>query len=170
MSHQRPTRLMQALVAGLVGILAAGAAGCGGQAAQSNSAQNATTTAQAADKPPLPVPSPGELNAGFALALDARTPAKMRAGAIEGADIDPGLPDELAQAAKDNGVQMTVTKVQYVGDGKLIALADLTVNGKPIQGQSEIPFVASGGRWRLEKVWACQMIANASIQSRACSS
>lgn len=141
-------------------------AGCGADPAPPP--RQTRTATPVVEQPPLPLPSPGDLNAGFALALDPGTRPELKAGAIEGADIDPALPERLTEAARGNSVQMTVTEVHYMGDGVLNALADLTVNGRPIEGKTTIPFVAGGGRWKLQRAWVCQMLATANLQSTAC--
>jgi hypothetical protein len=122
----------------------------------------------ATDGPPIPVPSPGELNAGFMIGLDPSTSESVRAAAVEGSDVDPELPDLLKQASVENDVKITVTDTEYVGDGMVHANSDMFVRGEPVEGKVTIPFVASDGRWKLQKAWACQQLANASLQSPAC--
>jgi hypothetical protein len=143
------------------------AAGCGGQ--ESASPAQAESTSTVSDEgPPIPVPSAGELNAGFMIGLDPSTSEAVRAAAVEGSDIDPQLPSLLKQASVENGVKITVTDTEYVGDGVLHAASDMIVKGEPVEGKVTIPFVASDGRWKLQKAWACQQLANASLQSPAC--
>lgn len=141
-------------------------AGCGG----SETTEVATTTAvtTAADQPPVPLPSPADLNAGFQLAFDPDTPATLKTGAVQGADADPALIDKLAQASQANGITLTIVTVEYQGDATLQAGADMTLDGKPVQGPTLIPFVAEDGRWKLQLAWACQMLANTQTTSPAC--
>lgn len=150
-------------------VVAATMAACGGSDDHSAKpvAQHSTTK-PAGDQPPLPLPGPGDLNAGLLLALDPNTPREQKIGAVQGADADPDLIDKMSQAGAANNVTMTVTKVEYVGDGVMQASATLTLNGKPVDGQAQIPFIAEGGRWKLQKAWACQMLANAQLASSAC--
>ncbi|WP_228000207.1 hypothetical protein [Nocardia australiensis] len=127
-----------------------------------------STTKAAIDQPPIPLPGPGDLNAGLMMALDPNTSREQKEGAVQGADIDPDLVDKMTQAGTANKVTMTVTAVEYVGNGVMQASATLTLNGKPVDGQASIPFVAEGGRWKLQKAWACQMLMNAQLTSTAC--
>ncbi|RMI32603.1 hypothetical protein EBN03_11520 [Nocardia stercoris] len=127
-----------------------------------------TTTTLAADQPPIPLPGPGDLNAGVMIALDPNTPRAVKIAAIQGADTDPDLVDKLTQAGGANKLTMTVTSVEYQGNGVMQATANLTLNGKPVEGQAYVPFVAEGGRWKLQKAWACQMLANTQLTSTSC--
>ncbi|MCZ8379364.1 hypothetical protein O6P37_10850 [Mycobacterium sp. CPCC 205372] len=148
----------------LVGLLL----GCQDRQEPAVPVQAQTTSTVAGDGPPIPVPSPGELNAGFMIGLDPSTSEAVRIAAVEGSDIDPQLPTLLKQASVENGVKITVTGTEYVGDGVVHASSDMLVRGKPVEGKVTIPFVASDGRWKLQKAWACQQLANASLQSPAC--
>ncbi|WP_068052289.1 hypothetical protein [Nocardia xishanensis] len=149
-------------------IVAAIVPACGGSDHDAKTDAQHTTTKPAADQSPLPLPGPGDLNAGLTLALDPNTPREQKIGAVQGADVDPDLIDKMTQAGAANKVTMTITKVEYVGAGVMQASATLTLNGKPVEGQAQIPFVAEGGRWKLQKAWACQMLANAQLTSSAC--
>ena len=153
----------------LFAIIAATASGCSQDKPATAPQPPVTSAATAAeDGPPIPLLSPGELNAGFMLALDPTTAPAVRRGAVEGADTDPQLPDRLTQATRENDVTITVTGVEYVGDGVANASADMVVKGKPVEGKVTIPFVARDGRWKLQRAWACQQLLNADIQSPAC--
>ncbi|MET9487049.1 hypothetical protein [Nocardia sp. NPDC006630] len=127
-----------------------------------------TSSAQATDQPPLPLPGPADLNAGLGIALDPNTPAAQRLDLVQGSDLDPDLVGKMARAGVSNGVKITVVGVEYAGNGIMQATANLTLNGKPVDGQAVIPFVAEGGRWKLQKAWACQMLVNAGATSPAC--
>ncbi|AXK85982.1 hypothetical protein IU443_22280 [Nocardia farcinica] len=146
--------------------------GCGGaeptSAAPPGTAARSSTAATATDQPPVPLPTPADLNTGFQLALDPATPASLKAGAVQGADADPALVDKMAQAAQANAVTMNIVAVEYLGNATLQATADMTLNGKPLDSPTLIPFVAEGGRWKLQLAWACQMLANAQATSPAC--
>ncbi|MBF6333047.1 hypothetical protein [Nocardia transvalensis] len=139
----------------------------GGHTTHSSSPTVATATA---DTPPIPVPSAGDLNAAIKLGLDPTVPLDRKSGWIQGIDVDPELADRVANAVAQNHIQMTVARVDYRGDGQAVAYADLTVNGEPVQGQSEIPFVVDGNRWKVKKEWACYMLSSAQVQSPACAS
>ncbi|MET8779250.1 hypothetical protein ABZV58_29970 [Nocardia sp. NPDC004654] len=145
-------------------------AGCGDSGGDSP-AQPASVsrTQQASDKPPVPLPSPAELNAGLGIALNPATPADQKLTFVQGAENDPDLIARVTEAATKNGVTMTVTQVEYTGGETMQARATLSVNGTPVEGQSVIPFVAENGRWKLQKAWACQMLANAQTTSPSCS-
>ncbi|MBF6357780.1 hypothetical protein IU449_25100 [Nocardia higoensis] len=170
MNLPRP-RLSRAALAACLASVAVLAAGCGGSDADEAtvSAESATTApAAGAQQPPVPLPSPADLNAGFQLALDPDTPATLKTGAVQGADADPTLIDKLAQASQANGITLTIVSVDYQGDAVLQATADMTLDGKPVQGPTLIPFVAEDGRWKLQLAWACQMLANTQTTSPAC--
>ncbi len=149
--------------------LALTTAACGDSESDSSKpAAVRSTTKVAVDQPPIPLPGPGDLNVGVMMALDPSASRDQKIGAVQGADIDPDLVDKMTQAGAANKVTMTVTAVEYVGNGVMQASATLTLNGKPVEGQASIPFVAEGGRWKLQKAWACQMLTNAQLTSTAC--
>ncbi|MCP2314963.1 hypothetical protein APR12_000293 [Nocardia amikacinitolerans] len=153
----------------LVAAAAIVAVGCGdsGDDSPANPAAGSSTR-QATDRPPVPLPSPAELNAGLGIALNPATPADQKLTFVQGAENDPELIARVTEAATKNGVTMTVTQVEYTGGETMQARATLSVNGTPVEGQSVIPFVAENGRWKLQKAWACQMLANAQTTSPSC--
>lgn len=150
-----------------VAVLAALVA-CGDDGSTKPVAHTTTAQAQVTDKPPIPLPTAADLNAGLLLVFDPASSPALKTGVIQGAEADPSLVDRLVQAATTSKVTMTIVGVQYQGNGLMNASANLTVNGQPVQGQTVIPFVVDGGRWRVQKAWTCQMLANASVSSPAC--
>ncbi|WP_067861224.1 hypothetical protein [Nocardia shimofusensis] len=166
MNRPRPRPSRATLAACLV-LGAVFAAGCGGSES-AEATESTTAPATGAQQPPVPLPSPADLNAGFQLALDPDTPATLKTGAVQGADADPALIDKLAQASQANGITLTIVSVEYQGEAVLQATADMTLDGKPVQGPTLIPFVAEDGRWKLQLAWACQMLANTQTTSPAC--
>jgi hypothetical protein len=159
----------------LAAALAVAALACGLAACSDDSdthpaqAAASSSSAAASDQPPIPLPTPTDLNAGILIALDPATPPAQKASAIQGSGSDPELADRMTQAARSSGVSMTILDVKYIGHGVMNAGAKLVVNGKPVEGETTIPFVAENGRWKLQKAWACQMVANAGLSSPACS-
>lgn len=158
--------LTAVLLAGLAAGITTGCGDSDDKVTKPTAAQ--TTTKTATDQPPLALPGPGDLNLGLTLALDPSTPREQKIAAVQGAEANPDLIDKLTQAGEANKITMTITKVEYAGDGVMQASATLTLNGKPVEGQATIPFVAENGRWKLQKAWACQMLVNAGLTSSAC--
>jgi hypothetical protein len=129
----------------------------------------ASTSMVTAMTPPIPLLTPSDVNAAILVGFDPNAAVEQQNDWVQGSELDSELGERLAEVAADNRVRVNVTAVRYVGDGVMDAIADVTVNGKPAQGQVTIPFVADGGRWKLQKTWACQMLASAQLTSPACS-
>ncbi len=115
----------------------------------------------------LPKPSAADLNDKINKAFDPSIPAKTKVDWVEDAGKDPDLVDKLAQAAKQNDVKVTITKVEDPADGKLKADADVTMGGTPVNGAS-VPFVADGGEWKVDHTYACSIVKQAKLNSAAC--
>ncbi|RMI28526.1 hypothetical protein [Nocardia stercoris] len=115
----------------------------------------------------LPKPTVAELNEKINKAFDPSIPAKTKVDWVENAGQDPDLVDKLAQAAKQNDVKVTITKVEDPSGGKLKADADVTMGGTPVNGAS-VPFVADGGQWKVDHAYACSIVKQAKLDSAAC--
>ncbi|WP_278265569.1 hypothetical protein [Nocardia sp. AG03] len=155
-------------IAGLAVVAALGLSACSDDkgdkpAAKSTTSAMTTTASAAADLPP--VPTVEQLNEQLNTALDPSVPNDQKLDFVQGGSADPELPNRLAQAAQDAGVQVQVTEVTSFGDS-VNAKADFTVNGQT--NVVDVPFVAEDGKWKVQKAWACQMLTNFGQQSVAC--
>ncbi|MET0197435.1 hypothetical protein CH293_21810 [Rhodococcus sp. 14-2470-1b] len=141
----------------------------GGDTTTTTSAASTTSSASAApeasgDYPP--VPTAEELNAELARGLDPAVPVEEKAALIQGAEEDPGLIEQVAAAAVQNGATVEITSVDDLGDGTLNTGATLTINGQANPGN--FIFVAEDGAWKLSKENACGLVQLAQLSSPAC--
>ncbi|KAF0842435.1 hypothetical protein [Nocardia caishijiensis] len=159
-----PRRIGRVAIAGLAVITALGLSACTEDkpAAKTTTSAKATTTTAAALPP---VPTVEELNAQLNTALDPSVPNEQKLDFVQGGEADPELPNRLAVAAHDAGAQVQVTEVTSFGDS-VNAKANFTVNGQT--NVVDVPFVADGGKWKVQKAWACTMLTNLGQQSTAC--
>ncbi|MET8428922.1 hypothetical protein [Nocardia sp. NPDC004860] len=63
---------------------------------------------------------------------------------------------------------LTVTDVVDLGNGTLTADAEASISGGQPQ-RAVVPFVAEGGRWKVQKEWLCNMLSLGNQTSPACS-
>ncbi len=150
-------------------VAALGMTACGDDDSDNTSAAETSTSAAASATDTVtlpPVPTVEELNADLARALDPSVPAAEKLEKIQGAEVDPTLPDRLAQAAAENNVEIQVVDVSSFGEA-VEAKAIFTLNGEP-QPEVGVPFVVDNGKWKIQKTWACNMLANLGEESVAC--
>ncbi|MGX1805096.1 hypothetical protein ACWIGI_05225 [Nocardia sp. NPDC055321] len=159
---------VRALVAAAVLCAVTGTLSACGDSGDSTAPVSRSSAAPVTDQPPIPLPGVADLNVGLTLALDPNSPRAQAVDVVQGSDVDPELVTKMAQAGVSNGVQITVTGVRYAGNGIMEATAKLSLNGKPVEGDAIIPFVAENGRWKLQLAWACQMLTNTGATSPAC--
>lgn len=157
-------------IAGLAAVAALTMTACGSDdsasdtKADNSSSQEASSTADAEAELP-PVPSPTDLNTQLQQALDPSVPNEEKLGMVQGAEADPQLPGTLSEAYQQSGATIEVTEVNSFGD---------TLNAKArfVLGDQEnivdVPFVAEEGKWKVEQTWACNMLAQAQMESPAC--
>ncbi|MEU7764555.1 hypothetical protein AB0B25_05480 [Nocardia sp. NPDC049190] len=152
------------VVAGLAVAAALSLAACGGDD-KSDSAKATTraTTSAAANAPAAPTAA--ELNGLLQRALDPAVPNQEKVDLVQGIEDDPDLPNRLADAFKQANASAVVTGVTAFGDS-VTAQAKFTVNGQ--ENQVEVPYVLDGGKWKVQKAWACQALSNLNQQSPAC--
>ncbi|MGW4717362.1 hypothetical protein [Nocardia sp. NPDC004260] len=152
--------------AGLALVAALGLAACGSddKSDSHNSTHTTTAAASATAKVPAP-PTKEELNANLQRALDPAVPNEEKLDLVQGVEADPGLPNRLAQAFQQANATAVVTGVTAFGD-TVTAQATFTVNGQA--NQVDVPFVLEDGKWKVQKAWACQALANLNQQSPAC--
>ncbi|MEU4322998.1 hypothetical protein AB0F85_31720 [Nocardia fluminea] len=159
-------------IAGLAVVAALGLSACSDDKGDKPAAKTTTTSAQASASasasaaPGLPpVPTVEQLNQQLNTALDPSVPNDQKLDFVQGGEADPELPNRLAQAATDAGVQVQVTEVTSFGDS-VNAKANFTVNGQT--NVVDVPFVAEDGKWKVQKSWACTMLTNFGQTSVAC--
>ncbi|MEU4313502.1 hypothetical protein [Nocardia sp. NPDC024068] len=155
-------------IAGLAAVAALTLTACGsddsdsGGKGETTSAAAATT--EAADDLP-PVPTAADLNTQLQRALDPAVPNEEKLEMVQGAEADPELPGKLAQFYADSGATIEVTEVNDFAD-TLNAKANFKLGDT--QNVVDVPFVAENGVWKVEQTWACNMLAQAQVQSPAC--
>ncbi|WP_062989095.1 hypothetical protein [Nocardia anaemiae] len=153
-------------IAGLAAVAALSLSACGSDDSKTATTPTKTSTSVTklnASVPPTP--SVADLNAQLLRALDPSVPNSEKLDLVQGATADPELPNRLAQAYQQAGAKAEVTDVSVFGDA-LNAKAKFTINGQ--ENIVDVPFVAEGGKWKVEKNWACTMLTNLGQQSTAC--
>ncbi|MFC4374702.1 hypothetical protein ACFO5K_11395 [Nocardia halotolerans] len=117
--------------------------------------------------PNLPAPTVEELNARLTKAMAGELTDEEKANLIEDAERDPKLVDKFVEAAKKNNVEAEITSVGTPADGKVKAPADVTIDGRPVEGAT-VEFVAADGGWRVSHVFTCNIVKAAELDSAAC--
>ncbi|WP_040780214.1 hypothetical protein [Nocardia pneumoniae] len=151
-------------VAGLAIAAALSVAACGDDEKSDSTPTRTTTGAAATATTPAP-PTVDELNAQLQRALDPAIPNEQKLDSVQGIEADPGLPNRLAEAFRQSNAAVVVTGVTAFGDS-VTAQAKFTINGQ--ENLVDVPFVLDGGKWKVQKAWACQALANLNQQSPAC--
>ncbi|MFI2280176.1 hypothetical protein [Nocardia beijingensis] len=152
--------------AGLALVATLSLAACGSDDKSDSHSSSHTTTAAASATANVPAPpTKEELNANLQRALDPSVPNEEKLDLVQGIQADPSLPNRLAQAFQQANATAVVTGVTAFGD-TVTAQATFTINGQP--NQVDVPFVLEDGKWKVQKAWACQALANLNQQSPAC--
>ncbi|MFI9409239.1 hypothetical protein [Nocardia gamkensis] len=152
-------------VAGLALVAAFGLAACGSDDSSDSPTSTRATAGASATATIPPAPTVDELNALLQKALDPAVPNEEKLDSVQGIEADPGLPNRLAEAFRQANATAVVTGVTAFGDS-VSAQAKFTINGQ--ESQVDVPFVLDGGKWKVQKTWACQALANLNQQSPAC--
>lgn len=127
-----------------------------------------TSTTVTPSEPPIPAPTPTELNASLLRAFDESVPAAEKVTLVQGAEADPQLIDQVVAAAKANKAAAQVTDVTDLGDGTVAATVVMTLDGQPAPESIIINFVAEDGVWKLSQENACGFVSLAGLSSPAC--
>ncbi len=152
-------------VAGLAMAAALSLAACGNDETSDSRPQARTTTGAAATPTTPAPPTVDQLNALLQRALDPAVPNEEKLDSVQGIEADPGLPNRLAEAFQQSNATVVVTGVTAFGDS-VTAQAKFILNGQ--ENLVDVPFVLDGGKWKVQKAWACQALANLNQQSPAC--
>ncbi|WP_405165462.1 YceI family protein [Nocardia sp. NBC_01499] len=160
-------------IAGLAVVAALGLTACGSddkkdppKSTTTSATANPGTPATANPNTPPP-PTVDELNLLLQKALDPAVPSAEKLDLVQGIEADPDLPNRLAQAYKDANAKAEITGVTAFGDS-VSAQGKLTINGT--ENPVDVPFVLDGGKWKVQKSWACSALTNLNQQSPACTS
>jgi len=117
--------------------------------------------------PNLPKPTAAELNDRLTRAFDSSVPAEEKTSWIQDAERDPQLVDKLVDAAETNNVKVEITGVGEPVDGTLKADANVTIDGRPVEG-AYVEFVAEGDTWKVSHDFTCDIVRSAELDSAAC--
>ncbi|WP_433656165.1 hypothetical protein ACQPW1_34055 [Nocardia sp. CA-128927] len=154
-------------IAGLAVVAALGLTACGSDdKTDPPKPSSATTSTTANANQPAP-PTVEELNALLQKALDPAVPSAEKLDLVQGIEADPDLPNRLAGAYKQANAQVTITGVTVFGES-VSAQGKFVINGT--ENTVDVPFVLDGGKWKVQKSWACGALTNLNIQSPACTS
>ncbi|WP_306365564.1 hypothetical protein [Nocardia sp. CC227C] len=115
-----------------------------------------------------PTPTSQVLNSDLQKALDPTVPNEGKFDLLQGVQADPELPGRLAHAFRQNNATITVTSVADLGYGTITAQAQASLNNGESQ-QVVVPFVAEGGKWKIQLEWVCGALSSFAVQdSPAC--
>ncbi|MFC9436613.1 hypothetical protein [Nocardia sp. NPDC057030] len=152
-------------IAGLAVVAALGLTACGSDdKSDTPKPSRASTSTTATANTPAP-PTVDELNALLQKALDPAVPSAEKLDLVQGIEADPELPNRLAEAFKQANAKAEITGVSVFGES-VSAQGKFTVNGQ--ENVVDVPFVLDGGKWKVQKSWACGALANLNQQSPAC--
>ncbi|MBJ8343192.1 hypothetical protein [Antrihabitans sp. YC2-6] len=114
-----------------------------------------------------PIPTPADLNTQLSKALDPATPPEEVASMIQGGGPeDIAVIQELASSARSSNITVEITGVcapsqPYGPDGPVLnATGNIVVPGQA-PGEATVYFVPENGAWKVQKQWACDILANA---------
>ncbi|GAA1652626.1 hypothetical protein [Nocardia ninae] len=91
--------------------------------------------------------------------------AAERRGTVQGTETEIQLADPHPNAAV---FAYKVVDVRPSNTSRVVASVTSTVDGAPLSGRGEIPFVRDGASWKIEKAWACAMLEAVGRPSPSC--
>jgi type IV secretory pathway VirJ component len=147
---------------------------CGdGEADSATPATTSSAPAAAATTSAAPaiaaLPTAAEFNELLAKGMDLNVPLEEKNTLVVGTDEDPELINKVAEAAVQQGVQVTVVDpIIETGDGTALGQVELVINGEPVEGGMQVTFTNDGGSWKLSKETACAIVSLAALESPAC--
>lgn len=133
-------------------------------AATATTTTTTTTTEAAAQYPP--VPTVEELQAMLDTAFDETVPADQKANLVQGAEADPELINQVADAAKQANATITILDINDNENGTVTAGIETAMGDQVSTGT--VNFVAEDGVWKLSKDNACGIVALAGLESPVC--
>lgn len=157
-------------LAPLIAVVAVACAACGGSespsrsSAPSSAAQVTEAPSNSADR----APSAQQLEEMLTRAVDPNTPLADKLALVEGAtEADAPLFDELVRLRKDNpGVSWHIGKPVLEHPGTAKAQFSVLMDGTNQLAYATLVF--DGGRWKLQRSYTCQMIAQVGRNSPSC--
>ncbi|MEU7220547.1 hypothetical protein [Nocardia iowensis] len=152
-------------IAGLAVVAALGLTACGSEDKKDPPTPSRTTTSATAAPGVPAAPTVPELNQLLQKALDPAVPSAEKLDLVQGIDSDPDLPNRLATAYQQANAKAEVVDVTAFGDS-VSARAKFVIGDQ--ENMIDVPFVAEGGKWKVQKSWACQALTTLNQQSPAC--
>lgn len=99
-------------------------------------------------------------------ALDVNVPLADKVPYVQGAERDPELLNRLAKEAKDSNFTAKILDVSDNCNGTASASTLATFNEKT--NAVQVPLVAEGGKWKLNKEWMCGLMNDYQLTSPIC--
>jgi hypothetical protein len=166
--HRRPARLGFAamILAGTAAtLLACGseetASGAAAQPEQHSRPGNCISGGAYPDSPTI-----DQLNLLLRKGLDPNVPSAEKIPLVQGLAGDPDLLTRAGSALQGAGFTSDIHDVTDYCNGTANADATLTISGQVTEAQ--VPLVAEEGVWKLDKNWACGLVASLQQTSPIC--
>ncbi len=161
----------RALVVPAVVLVGLASGACGGESAESRSSAPSVAAAQVTEAPsttPDRAPSTQQLEEMLNRAVDPKVPLEQKIELVQGATTADGpLFDELVKLRRDNP-QVSWHIGRPVLEQPGLAKAQFSVLMDGTNQLAYVTLVFDGGRWKLQKSYACQMIVQVGRDSASC--
>lgn len=99
-------------------------------------------------------------------ALDQSVPLSEKVTYVQGADGDPELLNRIAKEARESNFDAKILSVSDKCNGTATAATLATFSGKT--NAQQVPLVAEGDKWKLNKEWMCGLMKDYQLTSPIC--
>lgn len=113
-----------------------------------------------------PAPTAGRVMDVLRLLADKDVPLSERVTYLQGAADDPNIMNRFADELQRIKYSATVRGVVDYCNGTAAADGTATFDGQT--HESQVPLIFDAGNWKVNKIWTCELIANAQLSSPMC--